>query len=738
MTRSRWLVAVLLLGALVVGLTGLSAAGGPDLEDPGRADHVVVVGVAGLSWDDITPTQTPNLWAAANRGAVALLSTRAARSVTCPWDGWVTLGAGNRARYPAPVPEDDLPPAEGELPGPADAQPTSAAASPSAAPDPTAQDTAGCLNQVGTPPTLSGSQLAPVTTENGELGFGAEPGLLGTSVACTSTVGDAPVLAVGAPTADVRPVPAETTADGWNRLAGRCPLLLVQTATPTTTPAGLRDLDKALGPLIEGTTRSGGTLMIAGIAQNYYEPATLHPLIALGPGLGGKLLSSPSTGRVGFTQLIDLAPTTLQVLGQSAPSAMTGQPVSTVVRTESLSSTVAGFVEAGNAATFHLWVSKRFFNVFTIVLIAGCVFGFLAVTRFPRLRPAAGVVGIVVGLVPLSGYLANALPWWRFGSPGLAVSFAILASVGVTSVVALAGPWRRWASGPPLVAGGLTAGVLAYDVLTGSYLQLNSPLGYDAIVAGRFTGFGNIAYAVFAAGGLLCVAAAARLAGWNRRDITAVVAILGVALVVLDGAPGVGSDFGGVVALVPALLLLWMMVARVRISVARLVGVLALGGVVVVGFAVVDYLRPERSQTHLGRFVGQVLDGTAWTVITRKLSANLNLLTSSILTVAVLVFLALAVLLWLDRSGVVWAYVRDHSPYAAAGLTAVGVVALVGFAVNDSGIALTAAAFAVALPLLLSAAARGLPPPPLVPDSGPPSASGPPAGDLGVSVESRR
>ena len=41
------------------------------------------------------------------------------------------------------------------------------------------------------------------------------------------------------------------------------------------------------------------------------------------------------------------------------------------------------------------------------------------------------------------------------------------------------------------------------DVALGSRLQLNTPFGYSPIVAGRFQGFGNLAFAILAAGALV-------------------------------------------------------------------------------------------------------------------------------------------------------------------------------------------------------------------------------------------
>ncbi|TBR17459.1 MAG: hypothetical protein EPO57_09160, partial [Chitinophagaceae bacterium] len=103
---------MLLLCLALLLLPAAPAEAGP----PGPA--VLVVGVPGLQWSDVGP-QTPTLQRLARTGAVGVLSVKAVPAVSCPADGWLTLGAGNRAvatgieREPCAA---DLP-APQELPG---------------------------------------------------------------------------------------------------------------------------------------------------------------------------------------------------------------------------------------------------------------------------------------------------------------------------------------------------------------------------------------------------------------------------------------------------------------------------------------------------------------------------------------------------------------------------------------------------------------------------------------------
>ena len=65
--------------------------------------------------------------------------------------------------------------------------------------------------------------------------------------------------------------------------------------------------------------------------------------------------------------------------------------------------------------------------------------------------------------------------------------------------------------------------------------------------------------------------------------------------------------------------------------------------------AVLDWLRPAADRSHLGRFVEQVLTGEAWTVVSRKGQANLDILLRSPL--AWMLPVAIVAAVWLLRPG---------------------------------------------------------------------------------------
>jgi hypothetical protein len=141
----------------------------------------------------------------------------------------------------------------------------------------------------------------------------------------------------------------------------------------------------------------------------------------------------------------------------------------------------------------------------------------------------------------------------------------------------------------------------------------------------------------------------------------------------------------------------------VRVDLKRAVAI-GVATIVAIGvFAAIDLSRPEEDRTHLGRLVDRVLaddgGGGFLDVIQRKLTTNLNILTSSIWTLTIPFALGLLIYLARRRSG----FLRDLQegvpgirPMLAGGL----LVAVLGFALNDSGVAVPAMMFAILLPYL--------------------------------------
>jgi hypothetical protein len=114
--------------------------------------------------------------------------------------------------------------------------------------------------------------------------------------------------------------------------------------------------------------------------------------------------------------------------------------------------------------------------------------------------------------------------------------------------------------------------------------------------------------------------------------------------------------------------------------------------VVAIGVALADYSRPATSQTHVGRFVGQILHGGAGAEVHRKADAALATFGLTVGTFVVGIAILAAV------AG--WSRVRtsiESIPGLRAGAVAATVTAVLGVCLNDSGIPIAAMAVIVGL-----------------------------------------
>lgn len=675
----RTAVRLLLVGLLLVLVGPLPPAAAQDARQEPDG-QVVLVGAPGLRWDHVTAETTPTLHALLQEGSPGALSVRAASSRTCPGDGWVMAGTGNRARLATPP--DQPRTCTDALPG-ADALPA-------------------------------------IDRDNDLLRFDAQVGGLGQALGAAGLCaaawgGNGAQLAAGRPDGTVATLP-----DG--DLAGaRCPVLVGDAGSVHSDDrqaADLRRVDAFVAQARAAAQARGATLLVAGLAdvtdrgdEGAPDPR-LHVALAAGPGFEGGGLVSSSTRRAPYVQVVDLAPTVLHLVGLDQPSAMTGQPWRRTGTRLTQAELVDADVHAGQMRIY----TPRFFLLLVVAQIvlygaALLVFRHLSGTDPVRevVRRTARLTALAFAAAPVATYLANLVPWWR-ADPVLPALLGAVAGLDLLIVLlALAGPWRRRLLGPVGVVCGTTALVLAADLVTGARLQMSSIAGYSPLVAGRFAGVGNVAFAVFAASAILATACLVR--GRGRRAVVACCAAVGLACVVVDGNPAWGSDFGGVLALIPGFAVLAMLAGGIRVSVLRLAGVATAAVLAVTAFAAYDYNRPPASRSHLGRFAAQVLDGGALTVIERKASANLGLLTHSVLTLLVpLLVLFVAQVVLRPRGPVAEAFRR--APEWRAGLIATLVMSLVGFAVNDSGVAVPALALTIAVPAAIAVAVRASEPAP--------------------------
>ena len=709
--------------AIVVAVAiGASIFSSPPVHAQETCGRVVVVTLPGVTWTDIDESQPTAILEAAEAGATASMSVRTIVSRTTYASGFATMGAGARVD---------------------------------------AGDLVGASARLTSGEELRGERASGVEVleELAEVaGYGAEPGALGEALGGM-------VAAIG--NADLgRPPPAPVGRGRWVLLAAmdrdgqvngaavgsdlleedpdsawdvRTDMAVLENAVDAALrrPCSATFIDQ--GDLIraeQGALAEAGepgprwddalaaadaTVALATerldpqrdllLILSPTSPATqddthLGVAIAVGDAYpAGTTMESASTRRRGIVTLPDVAPTVLTHLGKDRPPSMTGQPwIAVEPSQEDLIQAAIGLDrEAVLVEDLQAPVSKLFVAAQVLVYL---LIGFLL---FRRERDENALVGsrlwhwlslaaLAVVAFPVCTYLAGAIDAHDLGGP------AYVAVMLVIDVLLVALTVRLFDSSMDrlLALTALTTLVLYADLVSGARLQLNTVFGYSPIIAGQFAGAGNIVFAVLGAATLLT--GVLIIHRWPRsRYAYFGVALLYLTTVVVDGAPQFGSDVGGVIALVPAFAITFLLLVGRRPTWRILVGGLV-GGLLILGvFLVIDLSRPSEQQTHLARLAQDVSNrggGILFDTIERKARANLRVFRSSIWTFFVPP--AVAVMVWLlRRPRGRWQRLAEVYPRLRAGLLGGLALAILGFAVNDSGIVIPAVVLSFLVPMAL-------------------------------------
>ena len=685
----RSLLAACLLAVLALGVGTAFAASTASAQTtattPGR--HVVVVGISGLRWSDVSPATTPTLWRLAGQGSVGSLVDYAVLPLTCPADAWLTLNAGARAQ------SDHTNAACGAFP---------------------AVDPAG----TGAVVPAMGSLAA----YNNQFHNSPDWGLLAQNVpGCATAVGPGAALALADSTGHVAsyvPSAAVLTAG----VLARCPLTVVDLGNigSAERSSALASVDAQLAR-IAADRPAGSTLLVTAPGATT-KPSHLQLALVDGPGYRGGLLTAASTRQPGLVVLTDLTPTVLGWLGQATPPGAVGAQITRGDRGSAysrLTSTVQSLT--GRDAAEQVWrdTHDEFFWAYALadaVVLAGIGLAFRGSAEDKRRRRARWwrVAGVFAVSVPVATFLGNLVPWSTSAHPAAWLYTVSVALAIVIALAALSGPWRRDPLAPFGVLCLFTLVVLGIDVMTGLRLQLETPFGLSVLEAGRFYGIGNEALGIYGISGLVA-------AGWlglvalrrysSRRPAVFAVAVVAAFAVFASGWPGFGGKVGGTIAMVPCFLLLAMAVGGIRLNWRLLLLVLASGLALFAVFALVNYFVPITGKSDISSFAGSSLHGHSGDLLLRKINSNIGSLSVNAFSPLIpIVVVWTGLMLWRPS----WFGLKtEPRAYAAEPLTRalMGVIWLLpvlGWFADDSGVIVPAAALPFALPLgigILAAAA---------------------------------
>lgn len=758
------LLAALAVPLAVAGMSGQAAAG---TAKP-KAQRVLVISLPAVAWQDIQARkdQLPNLIRLLDHSAIGGLTTRAIDRKTTLADGYVTLGAGTRS-----VGTETNTDGEGF-----------------GVNEPFGDTTAGQVfeRRTGRDPRggLVNLGIAGIVDKNKKELFDAEVGALGDKLASADwsraviangdgydpeelpvggyyrrqavsglmrSDGEVSAGAVGpellVPDAQApfglrydNEAVLRAFRDVWQQrsvvLVEASDLVREDAYRAFATPVqrdrlltrALRSTDALIGGLLREVDAERDAVMVVGPVHPSRE-VRLTVAALRAPGVQPGLLRSGTTRRPGFVQLVDIAPTILDRIGLKAPDSMEGRPFEIRDEGGSASQRRDGIADADHAATFRDAVVAVVAVLFVVIQGALAVAALLWLTRPGRRR------GIALHLAALSGLgfiaavlLARLLPFQDWGDVAYWPAL-VLAAVGLAFLYRLAG--RRDPLTSLIVALGVIVGVLVLDVLFGAPLQLSNPLGYSPLLAARFSGYGNLAYAALASSAVLLAGLLTHKIG-GRRGAWIAIALLAVVFVV-DGAPMWGSDVGGVLSILPAFAVTGYLLLGIRIRLRNALLALFAAVIALVAFGLFDLTRPSDKRTHLGRLfeTGQTRGWSGVsTIIERKIYENLSVFLRSTWLLVVIIVLAFLAYLYSKHRDRLHA-ITDWVPELRASFIGFAIVSILGFAVNDSGIAVPGMMLSVLNPTmvaLLVLVQRRLAPGPATPaEAAPPEAEPVPA-----------
>ena len=552
-----------------------------------------------LVWQDVADQRPPHLMQLLGQSAVASLSVRAIGPRTDIGEGYVTLGAGNRARVDRSRAGDAVDAGEQIGPNTGDALYRAL----------TGHDPAGAA--------VLSLAIEDARTDADHLLYGSVPGAMGKAIEDAGRSAAVIANADGGPPTGVDQLHREAVLammDAEGRVGGGTvsrDLTVVDPAAPggrRMDPVAVLDAFDAAwsGPDasdavlvemsdLERADRDGlpltGPERTAGLASPLQQADAMlgellqrvdlqrDRVIVVSPaapggfgrltvfGLAGRgvepgLARSATTRRPGYVTLPDVGATVLDSLGLPLPDSMNSTPITSSGGRRLDAGLAADLAIADVVARFRDRTVGPVSVVYIVLQVV--TYGLTALALLSHRRALQGVVGFAALLILATPPITFLAGLFRYDRLGLA-PFVVAVFVAAAVLAAIAAATRR--IHPFLPALGLVALnwlLQVVDIGLGGRLQLSTPLGYSPIVAGRFQGLGNLAFAVLAASAVVLATGplslrrrvwppdAALTEKTPRAFLVAAIAILTVTFVV-DGYPAFGSDVGGVLATVPGL-----------------------------------------------------------------------------------------------------------------------------------------------------------------------------------------
>ncbi|KMY23210.1 hypothetical protein ACU19_05565 [Actinobaculum suis] len=447
------------------------------------AAPVVIIGASGLEWEQLTEENAPHLLDFQTTARAANVVVRGASRTPCLAEGWLTLGAGARAKIDGPCTALSGPEANGTIPGWAEL--TSAHIDNDAVP----LARLGALAQVADPEATlaAGPGAALALAREGVfsgtyLDIDSTPasGALASQVASVLPGKALAVFDLGV----VNPpaAPASTAEEADTAPAGNANADAEKTAL-----AGqdLAEIDRRFSEVLQAveTAAPQAQIIVTGVGQSQTAEARLGYFAMRGPGsaamsdpaavsgsagttssatnsgagsgtdaaadsatvTGPGLAYSKATRTYGLVQLTDIAPTlATQAATANTSGAAPAEPLLSAGKaTDKYDARTTVYIEARKAHVFQkVAPAARLILVVLTVTVT-----LLGLARIILRRPGDGSTGFAqiicwVAAIPAGSLLVNLLPWWYFNNPQLSLLVCIALCAAIIAVFALWTPQK--------------------------------------------------------------------------------------------------------------------------------------------------------------------------------------------------------------------------------------------------------------------------------------------------------
>jgi hypothetical protein len=743
MRSVRFAVAVAIVVGTVAASTSLAMAAAADDPAPVPAGRrTLVFTVPGLSWQDVNDLDLPTLRALLDESAVANVSLRVMRRATPAAEGYATVSAGTRAivdlvdagaafgrdeafgdgtaaeemarQLGHPTVADVVVPSWERLSDEADSSEFGAEL--------------GMLGDalddgdVGRGVVANADRFDPLVVQplvfadegrhrEAALALADGDGLVPCGDVTSAVLVDDPSVPFGQRLDDIAVVAA------FSRCATPDSVVVVEASDVARAEAyrdrvtssvaeelranALESADALLGRLLAQVDRERDAVVV--LTPSVENEPSLGVLGIRAAELAPGLLVSGSTRQDGYVTMADVTPTIAALAGVDIDEgALEGRAVEPGETGGSAADRRARLEEADAKARFRdsLITPIAAGYVTAVVVLALVAVGVLAFRQRSRVLEIFALV--LLGVTPMT-YLSAPFPFYEWGE----LAYIAFVVGGATAIGLACSRLRRSWLYPAAAAYLVIVLVIVVNVVfLGSGLQLSTVFGDSPIIAGRFKGVNNLGFAQLFIGVVaLGITIADRLP--IQRARIAIVALFGTTIVVV-AAPVWGADVGGTLAGLPALALVGMRLGRWKVRWSTIAFWLVAGVVAVVAFGFYDLTRDSADQTHLGRlferFGSEGVDGFT-TVIERKIAINLRTVKASVWRV-VIVPVAIGALLLARRAPERFRSLNRALPGLGAALPGVLVGMVLGYALNDSGVAVPGMMLAVTVPGLVYLVSR--------------------------------